>query len=614
MTLNLPWFQKSLCWVWGSFLVFLGMGDAFAVNLSELSAVEYQMAPIIKNSLSGVLLSEDEIVPSVKGSVSPGLNGGSIQNAIVNRLGVSVTEYGHPGMGAQVRGLGTSSEDVDVQALGVSLNPPQGGGFDLGQFPQFLWSDFEFQNGPSLGGLNPVASAGTLKLTPWTLSALEKGDFYATGKSFFSSLGVNQFSAGGAYKKRIAWVGGYSSLKVRGPALGLSARWGQLGAKNFGGFRYSGQVHFLGADLDSDSPGSLVFQTPGARLRKQRWIPLLENEFYLNESMHLSSSFYLDRTDLDYADPGRSFYSNSTSFQWGTQNIFSWNQFKFGMSFKEVTFRSDYVVAPTQEFVNFLAARDFEFGASRLFLLQPNLQAIWVSELGWIPQGSLGARYNLPPGSGSLFGRVGYSQKVPSLLDRYSPPNPYGMRGNAALKPEIDWTTTLGWDAKPFGISSVFKIYGQYRQDARVLTSTSLINLGEAFVFASSMDLSYLVTSGLNLEHHLTWSQSRLFSTGHPFPYLSDWIGVFSIRVDSKADFLRPEWVTSVRWSGSRTFLGSSPETLPPYLVIDMGLQLRMSKNVLASIRVENLLDHVIEVQKDFPIGRSVSLQVVGEL
>ena len=77
-------------------------------------------------------LAEDPIVPVLAGPVQrPTLRKASIQHTLTNDLPYAATDPSRPGQTSQFLGLGSSSEDTDVQTLGIPLNSPQGGGFDF---------------------------------------------------------------------------------------------------------------------------------------------------------------------------------------------------------------------------------------------------------------------------------------------------------------------------------------------------------------------------------------------------------------------------------------------------------------------------------------------------
>ena len=188
-------------------------------------AEQIDLPPIVKEGAAGEVLQFDAVVPAQSGAVGGVTGNGSVVSGLQDQLPVSLSQSGRPGNLAQVRGYGISSEDVDVQSFGISLNPPQGGGFDLSVFPFYLWSGFNFQSGPSLNGLNPSARSGTLALIPWSADALKKTGPQSRVGEFYSTSGVNQIFVGHKYQESLAWVAGYSFLKSVGPSGVVSTRW-----------------------------------------------------------------------------------------------------------------------------------------------------------------------------------------------------------------------------------------------------------------------------------------------------------------------------------------------------------------------------------------------------
>lgn len=586
--------------------IVLGLPVVLALACPEVEAdSEILLSPIVKSSLPGHLLQEDEVVPSKIGKTAANSSAGSIQNSLQNQLGVSMSDLGQPGAPGQIRGLGTSAEDVDVQALGISLNPASGGGFDLGLFPQFLWSGYQYQTGPSLGALNQSASSGTLSLTPWTVEALQNPETRVNASAFTSSLGVNQISAATQVGGRAALVMGYSSLRVRGPSAGLSTVWG--GGKPRA---YRGGFHLLASDLDSDSPGSTDFPSPRAITRKKRIIPLIQNEFAVGEAGRLTNSLFYDQARVNYSNPDHFFDSEINSTQWGTQNVLLWKDWRFGTSFRQVYF-SDSVTTARQSFGNLQASYDWRAGD---WLFQPTFQNIWVTDFGWVPQGSIGLRRELQGGYGAVFSRLSYSRRVPSLVARYSVPNEFGFSGNPALLPENDWTETLGWELKNRKFEVGIRGYGQLRQDAQVYNGAQVVNFGNAQVMAVSSDAKYSASTWLELEQHLTYAHSRLEATGKSFPYLANWIEVLGVNLHTPGEPHSLEWLSTIRFNSSRVYSPSTDGLLPAYVVLDSGLQLRLNKRIWTSLRVENLFDRSIEVEKGYPLGRSISFQLFGEI
>ncbi len=581
----------------------LCLGSSVLIGQVYASDFQVEVAPIKKVGAADDLLLEDPIVSVTRQKMGSHSGSGSIQNSIQNQIALPIADPGRPGNVAQVRGLGATAEEVDVQAFGISLSPPQGGGFDLSAFPQFLWSDFHYRSGPSLNSLNQTASAGTLVLIPWTLRALHEsgGGASARGTGFFSSQGVNQVSAGVSGSEKVALIGGYSSGKVIGPSAGLSGRWDIPHA----GF----SAHFLGSALDAEVTGSTRLPSPRARMKSQRILPVLQGDFKLTQSTLLKTSFFYDSASVDYGDPDQDFYSNSNIQQWGFQNLLIWNEWKWGLSGRQVSYLSSSAFeAPLQTLVNIQVSQLIE---RNHFILEPSLQGVWVSGFGFLPQGSLGARKEWNRGQQALYSRVLVSHRIPSLLDRYS--TYLEFVGNPELQTELDWTGILGAELKSDLWEGSIQAYAQLRQDARVSLGSTVTNLGEAYIAALTGTAQVKLSPNLNISNATTVSQSRLFATHSSFPYIPVWMNVASLRIHSRPAVMTWEWLISLRGEGSRGVGVLGVDSLASYAVVDLAASMRLWQASIG-IRCENVFDRNIELIQGYPLGRTLSMSASAEL
>jgi len=603
------------------------------ISLTQIRAEEIELPPIVAVGTPGEVLVDDSMVPSRSGDTGISSGAGSIQNSLQNQLAVPITDYGRAGNAAQVRGFGFSAEDVDAQILGISVNPPQGGGFDLSIFPQYLWSGYRYQMGPSLNALNQSASTGTLSLVPWTATALNQPGFSTRGIGFTSSLGVSQLSAAAAGKfpgssgasprasgdgSNIAVLAGYSSGTVFGPSASAGARW------NRG--EYTGSIHFLATDLDAQTLGPIDFPTPLARTHNTRFIPMLQNDFRLSKSSLLKTSLFYDWGYLGYLDPGSSNQSQYYFKQWGAENVCLVNQWKLGVSGRQVQFNSassyiqnnlptaSTVDLPLQNIGNLQISREIDFGN---ISIEPTLQGIWMTDYGFIPEGSLGARADSEDGTGGIFGRASFSKRAPSILDRYS--MSYDFLGNPNLKMETDWTGILGGEWKGKKAEASLQGYTQLKQNARVsiynaASNLTVINLNDAYVLAATGTGTFHLTRHFDLFDSGTVSKSRLLVTGYEFPYIPTFLNIAGINLHEAREKRRWEWSTMTRISSSQVVNAVTGERVPGYLTLDTGLQFNLTDGLRLAGRVEDLLDRSYELIKGYPIGRTFSVMLAGEL
>lgn len=326
-------------------ILFFSWTGAFGIGVGWVSSVVWaqgaidpkekvaELPSIIKYSSDSPvdLLNDDPILPVVSGATHSTAGSGSIQRSISNRVPLPYYETGAPGNIAQFRGLGRSVEDTSVQALGVPLNYPQGGGFDLSIFPQFLWAGFQFQSGPSLGAFDPRAISGTVSLLPWTVDALRgetewQRKFWVMG----SSAGLQQTALGMARPGSWAAMLGMSLGKSVGPSGSFSIAFGDPK-------RLSGRFHLLATHLEVQNPGAQSFPTPNARSLTIRMIPVAQVDYRFSEETLYKGSVFIDGSYLRSNDPDSQLYSSDHAYQVGTENVLLHGNWRLGLNLRHLT-------------------------------------------------------------------------------------------------------------------------------------------------------------------------------------------------------------------------------------------------------------------------------------
>lgn len=574
--------------------------DSFAETQVEMTT--------IKNASPGEILLEDSMVPIQKKEVLTNANSGSAQKSIENQIALPSQQGTQPGTLEQVRGYNGSAEDIDVQTLGISLNSPAGGGFDFSAFPQFLWSNYSFKFGPPLNSLNPAASTGTLNLIPWTANALIQKQPNTQVMGFYSSAGVSQLSASGIYNGSTSTVVGYSQLKVIGPSAGLSSRW-QRGS-------YHGYFHLIATDLVSLSPGPTFDPTPFARSRVTRIIPVMQNDFYLSDHQVLKTSLFYDFNSLGYQNEEKFILSNNSTEQIGVSSVYLQGDWKFGLNYRQVKYqiKDDDILTRTQttDMGTLQASKKWVMGP---FSFEPTYQGIWITSYGFLSQASVGTRLEMNRSKEALFARWSLTKRVPSLMDRYFALQDRQFIGNPNLKTETDWTSLIGGELQHKNLSFVLQSYCQVRQDARVLSQGTILNQGNATVFAINGMTHFKLSRYVRLEDSWTFARTRFLVTGLEFPFVPSFLNVFGMNVHSSGD--------SKRWSG---FIASRFSTRAindvfnhnnrtnKYGIFDVGLRVALFRRISFAGRIENLFDRRIELVRGYPIGRSLSFMLAGEL
>lgn len=575
---------------------------------SNLSAETQVEMTTIKNASPGEILLEDSMVPVQKKEILANTNSGSAQNSIENQVALPSQHGSQPGTLGQLRGYSGSAEDIDVQTLGISLNSPAGGGFDFSTFPQFLWSNYSFKLGPPLNSLNPTASTGTLSLIPRTMRALGQKQPSTQVMGFYSSAGVSQISALGAYNGSTATVVGYSQFKVMGPSASLSSQW-QKGL-------YHGYFHLIATDLEAQSPGPTFDPSPLARSRVTRIIPVIQNDFHFNHHQVLKTSLFYDFNSMGYRNEEKFVLADNSTEQLGIASVYLEKDWKFGLNYRQVKYqiKDDNILIRTQmmNMGTLQASKKWEIGA---ISVEPTYQGIWITSYGLLSQGSFGTRLKMNRSEDALFSRWSVTRRVPSLMDRYFDLKNRQFTGNPNLKAETNWTSLIGSELRRKNLNFVLQSYCQIRRNARVLSEGTIINQGTATVFAINGITHLKLSRYLGLEDSWTFARTRFLVTGLEFPFIPSFLNVFGMNIHSSGD--------SKRWSG---FIASRFSTraindvfnhnnrASKYSIFDLGVRVALARGIFLAGRIENAFDRRIELIKGYPTGRSLSFMLAGEL
>jgi hypothetical protein len=600
------------------FFLVLAALSSFVANADPIELDPIFVKGIQDGTPADVLIA-DPVIPPRSGPTHSNSSSGTIQKSISDDLPLPVTGVGRPGNAAQFRGLGRSAEDTDVQTLGVPLNPAQGGGFDLSVFPQYLWAGFGYQAGPALGTFDPRGTAGTLTLLPWTACALREcpsnqpnEDALLRGTAFYSTAHLAQLSAAASDRESIAVVAGQSIGDSSGPSLGLSAK------------RAPVTFHLLFSDLDSKTPGPGEV-TPLAHQRNIRAIPLVQVELPTPGNGILKSSFFYDWNYLRYDDPSFSALPQSQDRvrQAGTETAVLVGPWRLGLGARRIWYETLGQMPLAETAGQLQASRLCEVGS---LVIEPLVRAVGVSGYGLSPEVSLGARKDVPGSSGrSIFARAGLSRHFPSLLNRYYSyegfPGYPGFKGNPGLRPERDWTGTVGGEWTGTNWRVLVQGYGQIAENAQVRTQVdsstdSLGNEGQARIGALLVTGQATLGKWWDARVSTTGSHSRVTDTGLEFAGLPHWLGVGTLAVHGLGAEGERRWESRAVFRASSSFVGDSAgNRLSGYGELNLEADARIGRSWQATLRVENALDRRIELVRGYPsLGTTLAVSVAGEL
>ena len=534
---------------------------------------------VVESSLSPDWLAENPLLPthssrdsrSGLGFQSP--NGkGTIADSLTKDLGLGVTSNGTAGSANQFRGLGRSADETQIQALGIPLNPPQGGGFDFSSFPAFLWSDYRFQQAPSHATADPRATSGTLQLRPWTLSALDDGHAEIRETAAISSEGdgSTQVSLGASDGHALSGLIGHSEGDERGYSGALSARAHVDSTDRL-------DFHLLFTDVIGKTRGSRSFRTPNGTQETARGMPVLQWTSSFGKGRLLQAHAYADWQFIGY-DDRISFSSRDHGFAAGGTLALDWDQWRIGAGYRNFSYLQLGQSAVDEQVGSVHASKVFELDSE--FKIEPSLQGTSVSRSGFYPGGSLTLR--MDPHWSSEMGAVGfystasYARRFPTLLDQVDVP-PYSI-ANKTLRPEKNETILLGVEATGGTFAGSLEAYWQARQDSLALYTNPTtflyqrINAGVASVRALSLKMSDDFAPMISARTVWTLTGSEVENTGGRFPYLPALQGNFFVELHSLGAAEDRRWSVEAGFQGATERQVNGPnDRLPTYTVWEIG-------------------------------------------
>ena len=219
-----------------------------------------------------------------------------------------------------------------MQTLGIPLNYPQGGGFDFSTFPQFFWSDFRFQPGPSPAGLDPRGVAGTMTLLPWTAKALSDKAPESRYTGLYSNSDLTQISISAKYKDQVAVLAGDSSGLANGPSASISGRLYEDASLSL---RYHLLFTDIDAEIEENPPEAIVEHSTTLRT-----IPVLQADWKITPELLLKSSVYYDNNYLRTDDPSGGSFSQERTDQFGFENALFYQGWKLGANTREIRYNA----------------------------------------------------------------------------------------------------------------------------------------------------------------------------------------------------------------------------------------------------------------------------------
>ncbi|MBC7384852.1 MAG: TonB-dependent receptor [Cryobacterium sp.] len=585
---------------------------------------EVILDPVVAAGTTAEALKHDPVIPAYIGKTKGQISTGNIAKEIANDLPFHSNANLKPGNEVGFVGVGKGAEETDVNLLGIPVNRPQGGGADLATFPQYFWSGYSYQIGPSLGAFDPRGVGGSLTLRLWTQENLGTESYRAT--AYHSTRRIQQFSLGKS-SERYAILAGMTTDAVTGPGLSFSAVPFENGALKL-------TTHLIYSQTDVDQFLSEKRPSQSAHQTTYRFIPVIQADAKLSEQTRLKSSLFYDLGYVRYEDRLRpADDQRKKTTQIGNETALITGDTRLGFGIRNVTYRrsisSPIGDFPSEQILNVQATQGFKKTTEEGFVLfEPTVGGYAVSRQGFFPTATLGLRNERKVGEGKYgqFLRVGYTKRFPSLLDRYyellAPAGPGSfIQGlpNPDLRPENVRSAEFGADYGNGRYKNQITFFARDYKHARYtrftfvspsLSTFQIQNAGNAYVYGATQSQDFKALPILDFGTRLTYQRSQIEDLNAAFPYSPKWVGILKFDLHDADEKYGLEIVNKLA-SGyvayTETTTGVQP--LPGYYYLDLFARAVVAPGVNVTLGIENAFDRPIQFRIGDPdLGRIYSL------
>jgi outer membrane receptor protein involved in Fe transport len=615
--------------------ILLSLFPLFAIAEEPVDARDVvTLSPVIAEGTAAEVLKHDRVVPAIQGKTNADGSNGAITRDLMNQVPLHFGDNGRAGNATQASGYTKTAEEIDVNVLGIPLNGSQGGGFNLSSFPQYLWSGFAFQLGPSMGAYDPRGTFGSLGLRLWSADAISSDDTAYRFTAFHSTSQVQQFSVGADYGKTFAGNVGWSLDRVKGPSGSFSGRVLDDG-KNLM------KMHLLATQQTVTGFLSERANNPTAEYGTVRFIPVLQYDRKFSDRAVLKTVWFYDNNYLKTDDSV--YYANGVQYrraravQGGLETALVLDRTKIGVSVRQADYKvatrswvapstlaeSNYE-AKTEQFINTQATHSWDL--SDTLYLEPTVGGTAVTRFGFYPSASLGLRKFLErreEAETDAFLRVGSVPRFPSIIDRY--PTYAGVTDpNPGLKPERVASVETGLNRTARTYRSSLTFYGRKAWDTRdyrpyviagsSITPGQIINNGQSYYFGGIYVLNWTPNPWITPMVSAHWSRSRFTTANKPMPFNPEWIGLIGIDVHEESN--RFGLAVNQRLSTGFHSINENSSAytkLPGYGYTDVFLRAEIVSDIEARVGAQNLFDREIQFRAGQPTrGREFVFMASG--
>jgi outer membrane receptor protein involved in Fe transport len=502
--------------------------------------------------------------------------------------------YGYPAGAIGVNLAGRSIEDTQVFTLGVPLNLPQGGGADLSFFPSYLWSNAIISPTISSAGFSPQAASGSVQLTPWTREAVRQNDSKnASSRATFGYDRNLQTYSLGTRVENLAILAGMSLGLQKGPAAELSYYF--LRERN-----HHLLVHFLGTSQDGSSPGSKSFPTPNNRKKTWRVIPVIESHQQLDSNLTIENTFYADLQELQIVSP-TALYDTRTQ-QYGLENAILFRNYTIALSARYI----HYVNAPQSNHEwPLLASLTGEYAVSSQGTLRLTAGGNYLETAGGFYPLARATYKQQVDTEQFWFAETNTAPKLPTLVARFYP-NDGSFVGNPSLKTERVSALLVGHDFANRTFENTLTLKSEFRDDIQVITSSTTINLGNAYLLSAKDDVKVKVSQYLELNASALVTWSRLKNNDEPYPNLPYYSQLLGLKI-SKGDLGNFNFLARYTGKSRNPQFGGTTVDHPDFFLYDTWVSYQLNANLTFTAGIDNLFDSHAEVVMDYPLPGRVA-------
>lgn len=603
----------------------------FAVSFSAFAEDEiYTLDPVVSDGTTAESLKFDPIVPAFIGKTDGRMSTGNVAKEIANDLPFHSNSNMKPGNEVGFIGIGKGAEETDVNMLGIPVNRPQGGGADLATFPQYFWSGYSYQIGPSLGAFDPRGVGGSLTLRLWTQDTLGTESMRAS--AFYSSRDLQQFSIGKS-AKRYSILAGMTTDSVVGPGLSFSAIPLESAQTKV-------TTHLIYSDTNAKNFASERSGASSGEQHTYRLIPVLQVDQKFAENVKFKTSFFYDLSYVRYTDPSNAAARQIKKVdQYGNESAFIMNDTRIGFGARHVAYKrsvqNSLGTFPSENVLNIQASHGFrnQYGSGSTLLLEPMLGGYAVTRNGFYPTGSIGLRNETKVGDSKQgqFIRIGMTKRFPSLLDRYyelqqaiGPNTTLRAFPNPDLKPESVRSTEAGADFAQGNQRGQITFFARDYKHARYTRSFivqpfptiigyQLMNAGDAYVYGATGSHDLKLLPVFDIGTRLTYQKSKIQDMHAEFPYSPRWVGILKLDLHDPNQKYGIEAVAKkatnfVAYSET----SGNPAGIPGYFYLDLFARMTVQQFTLVA-GVENIFDRAIQYRLASPDeGREFSASVTA--